>query len=183
VTLLGHSLGGRVALGAVLARPDLYRSLVLQDTTAWSFAPADETFRALIAGIFESFDPTVELPNLAFPGPEATLVEAATPLSWRDRSTELAAMSDPYALKALGLEMFVQNRVSVRDRLSEIECPVMVLVGEHDEPFASQAPDLAAELPNAHLVVIDGAYHMPHLTHADEWRHAVDDHLRAAHNM
>lgn len=181
VTVLGHSLGGRVALGAVLARPDLYRSMILQDTTAWSFAPTDEAFREMIAGIFESFDPAVGPPNLAIPGPEAELVVAATPVEWQLRSGELGAMSDPHALKALGLEMFVEGKVSVRERLAEITVPVTVIVGEFDEPFAGQAPDLAAELPDGDLVVIHGGFHMPHLTHPDLWRVAVEDHLRAVH--
>jgi pimeloyl-ACP methyl ester carboxylesterase len=30
------------------------------------------------------------------------------------------------------------------------------------------------------LVVIDGAYHSPQLTHPDEWRAAVEDHLARA---
>ena len=57
VTVVGHSLGGRVALGALLARPELYRSLILSDTTAWSFRPENEVFRNLIGAVFESFDP------------------------------------------------------------------------------------------------------------------------------
>jgi pimeloyl-ACP methyl ester carboxylesterase len=181
VTVLGHSLGGRVALGAVLARPDLYRSLVLQDTTAWSFAPTDEAFRDLIAGIFESFDPAVGPPNLEIPGPEAELVAVATSVEWQERSAALGAMSDPYALKALGLEMFLGDRVSVRDRLAEITFPVTVIVGEFDEPFAGQAPELVAELPDGELVVIRGGFHMPQVTHQDAWRRAVDDHLRSVH--
>ena len=83
VTVLGHSLGGRVALGALLARPELYRSLILSDTTAWSFRPENEVFRDLIGAVFESFDPAAGLPNLEFPGPEATLIEAAMTPEWR----------------------------------------------------------------------------------------------------
>ena len=98
---------------------------------------------------------------------------------WQARATELAAMADPYALKALGLELFSGDEVSVRDRLHEIACPVTVIVGEFDEPFAAQAPILADELPDAELVVISGGYHMPMLTHGEEWRRAVDTHLWA----
>src|SRR5271157_3434474 len=36
VDLLGHSMGGRVALGTVLSRPDVVSSLILMDTSAWS---------------------------------------------------------------------------------------------------------------------------------------------------
>jgi pimeloyl-ACP methyl ester carboxylesterase len=34
-----------------------------------------------------------------------------------------------------------------------------------------------AELPQARLAVIEGAYHSPQLTHPDEWRKAIEDHL------
>ena len=95
------------------------------------------------------------------------------------RATELAAMADPYALKALGLELFSGDEVSVRERLHEITCPVAVIVGEYDEPFAAQAPVLANELADAELVVISGGYHMPMLTHGAEWRRAVEVHMGA----
>jgi pimeloyl-ACP methyl ester carboxylesterase len=52
-----------------------------------------------------------------------------------------------------------------------------VLVGENDHPFVDRAPELAADLPNGRLVVIDGAYHSPQLTHSDEWLAAVAEHL------
>ena len=44
--LLGHSMGGRVVLTMVLAeRPELVRSLILMDTSAWLFEPPDEEMR------------------------------------------------------------------------------------------------------------------------------------------
>ena len=57
VDLLGHSMGGRVSLGVVLARPDLIRSLMLMDTSAWSFLPDDEKVRTMVADYMEAFDP------------------------------------------------------------------------------------------------------------------------------
>jgi pimeloyl-ACP methyl ester carboxylesterase len=50
-------------------------------------------------------------------------------------------------------------------------------VGEHDHPLVDQAPDLAAAVAEGRLTVIPGAYHSPQLTHADEWRAAVEAHL------
>jgi pimeloyl-ACP methyl ester carboxylesterase len=178
VDLLGHSMGGRVVLGAVLKRPDLVRSLILMDTTAWSFVPDDPQLREMMGGFIESFDPAGGLPDpTSLRQPEDELVEAMTPESWRDRKLELYQLVDPYAFKAIGTELFSSQELSVRDRLPEISCPVVVLVGENDHPFVDQAPALAAEVAEGSCVVIAGAYHSPQLTHPDEWRAAVTEHL------
>jgi len=53
-------------------------------------------------------------------------------------------------------------------------------VGEQDHPLVDQAPDLAAEVANGRLAVIDGAYHSPQLTHREAWLAAVEAHLHWA---
>ena len=57
VDLLGHSMGGRVVMGVVLARPDLVRSLILMDTSAWSFLPPDKEIRDLVHGFMHRSTP------------------------------------------------------------------------------------------------------------------------------
>ena len=89
----------------------------------------------------------------------------------------MASAFDPYAMKALGRDLFDADGVSVRARLAEITCPVTIIVGEHDHPFVDQADDLACELPDGRLTVIAGAYHSPQLTHAGDWLAAVEEHL------
>ena len=64
-----------------------------------------------------------------------------------------------------------------RANLPSITCPTTVIVGAHDHPLVDQAPALAGEVANGRLTVIPGAYHSPQLTHATEWRAAVEDHL------
>lgn len=177
IDLLGHSMGGIVVLGAALRRPDLIRSLVLMDTSAWSFLPDDVDLRLFMAEFLANFNPSEGLPSALPYGPEDALIEAATPSEWRQRKLELSAGLDPYAVKALGVELLASETVSVRDRLSEVGCRVTVLVGSNDHPFIDQAPELVAELPQARLAVIEGAYHSPQLTHPDEWRKAIEDHL------
>ena len=73
IDLLGHSMGGAVAIRVTLARPDLVHSLILMDTSGWSFANEDADIAAMIAGFIESFDPAGGLPDLgAMPSPETT---------------------------------------------------------------------------------------------------------------
>jgi 2-succinyl-6-hydroxy-2,4-cyclohexadiene-1-carboxylate synthase len=179
VDLLGHSMGGRVALGVVVDRPDLIRSLIPMDTSAWSFLQEDDKVRTMIANFMDAFDPSRGMPSsFGLVGPEDALIEATTPAEWRARHEELMAGSDAYAIKGLGLELF--NGVeSLRPQLPAITCPVTVIAGSKDHPLVDQAPDLAAEVAHGTLSLIEGAYHSPQLTHPVEWRAAVEQHLTA----
>lgn len=176
VDLLGHSMGGAISIAVTLARPDLVRSLVLMDTSGWSFRSLDADVAMFLDSFMQSYDPEDGLPDTSvLDGPEAPLIEAATPPEWQRRKLVHGAGFDPYALKALGNELFTMD--ADRARLGAIACPVTVIVGEHDHPFVDQAPDLLAAVPDGELIVIDGAYHSPQLTHPEAWTAAVRRHL------
>jgi pimeloyl-ACP methyl ester carboxylesterase len=181
VDLLGHSMGGRVVMGVVLARPDLVRSLILMDTTAWSFLPPDQKMRDLVHGFMDSFDPAQGMPaafNMG--GPEDALIEARTPKEWQQEKEATFAAMDAYAVKGLGTELMGADADGEQSRgaaLAAIACPTTVIVGEHDRPLVDQAPALAAAAANGRLTVIPGAYHSPQLTHPTEWRAAAEAHL------
>jgi pimeloyl-ACP methyl ester carboxylesterase len=181
VDLLGHSMGGRVVMGVALSRPDLVRSLILMDTSAWSFLPLDKEIRDLVQGFMHTFDPSNGMPGtLSMGGPEDKLIEAATPERWREEKDAIFAAMDPYAVKALGVALMgdaAADDTSLRASLPATACPTTVIVGQRDHPLVDQAPSLASEVANGRFTVIAGAYHSPQLTHAAEWRAAVEDHL------
>ncbi len=181
VDLLGHSMGGRVAMGLVLSRPDLVSSLVLMDTSAWSFMPPDEGIRALVHAWIDAFDPAQGMPaTLSLGGPEDALIEETTPSSWQEEKAAIFAGMDPYAVKAFGLALMADvadGRVSLKPELPSITCPTTVIAGAHDHPLIDQAPELAGLVAHGRLAVIEGAYHSPQLTHAQTWKGAVGAHL------
>jgi pimeloyl-ACP methyl ester carboxylesterase len=179
IDLLGHSMGGRVALRFELARREQVRSLILMDTTAWAFGMDDPEANATILRAFESITP--ETPMTTGPVTDETaLIEAAVPADWLARKEELAAAFDPMACRALGLDLFGDHLQPVDHLLGDIDAPVTVLVGEHDHPFVDHAPALADGVVDGELVVIEGAYHSPQLTHPAEWLAAVRRHLERA---
>jgi 3-oxoadipate enol-lactonase len=181
VDLLGHSMGGIVSMTAVLARPDLVRSLVLMDTSGWSFLMPDEALRNMVQGFITKFDPARGMPGRPpWKTPEDELIEAATEPDWRARRDAVYLDMDAYAFKSLGMTLAFEGTVDLRDRLPSITCPVTVLAGELDHPLVDQGPELAAAVADGRLAVIPGAYHSPQLTHPDAWRAALEEHLTAA---
>jgi pimeloyl-ACP methyl ester carboxylesterase len=181
VDLLGHSMGGAVSLVAALARPDLVRSLVLMDTSAWTFQFPDEAVRNMVQGFITKFDPARGTPpRPPWKSPEDELIEAATDEEWRARRDAVYLGMDAYAFKALGMTLAHGGTVDLRDQLPSITCPVTVVVGEHDHPLVDQAPELASLVTDGRLTVIPGAYHSPQLTHPDAWRAALEEHLTVA---
>lgn len=181
VDLLGHSMGGRVVMGVALSRPDLVSSLVLMDTSAWSFLPRDEEIRTMVSTYITAFDPAQGMPaTLSLGGPEDELIAATVTPEWQAERDALFTGMDAYAVKALGMALMADvdaGETSLRDDLPSITCPTTVIAGERDHPLVDQAPELAAALADGRLTVIPGAYHSPQLTHPDAWRAAVEAHL------
>jgi pimeloyl-ACP methyl ester carboxylesterase len=178
VDLLGHSMGGVVSMLAVLARPDLVRSLVLMDTSGWSFLFPDEGLRRLVQGFITAFDPTRGVPGRPkFKSPEQELIEAVTPVDWQAAREVINLGMDAYAYKALGMTLAFEGSVDLRPELGAISCPVTVVVGAHDHPFVDHADELAGLVADGRLTVIPGAYHSPQLTHPEAWRATLEAHI------
>jgi pimeloyl-ACP methyl ester carboxylesterase len=63
-------------------------------------------------------------------------------------------------------------------RLGHVAAPTLVLVGAEDLPtFLAIADRLAAEIPDAHEVVVEGARHLPAVERPDEFNRLVLDFL------
>ena len=148
------------------------------DTSAWSFVSENPAEARLLTDFSGGFDPSGAAPDLsALDLPEEALIAEVTPIEWQSVKALMSAAFDPYALKALGTELFTVQTQWIRDRLVEISCPVTVIVGDNDRPFVDQAHELAAETRARSLTVIAGAYRSPQLTHPAEWTQAVSAHL------
>lgn len=181
VDLLGHSMGGRLVLQVALDHPELIHSLILMDTSAGTFSD-DEATVAMTRGFLDGFDPARGLPSFVSEGmgPEQDLIVERVDASFLAGRAERSAKTDPYAFRALGLQLMGPDVVSFEPRLGELAMPVTVIVGSEDHPLVEFAPRIAGATTGAELCVIDGAYHSPQLTHPDEWRAAVEAHLDRA---
>jgi pimeloyl-ACP methyl ester carboxylesterase len=192
VDLLGHSMGGVVALRHALAHPASVRSLVLMDTAAAPVGFVVEDDVEALAGVGRRDGMAAahavmrSVTRQAEEDARRRRAEAGRPPrpqrpSSPARDARVAwsfAHLDPEALVALGREL--NRHPSLVDRLGELAMPVTVVVGEDDRPLRPGADVLVAGIPGAHLAVVAGAGHSPQEDAPDAWLAVLADHLARA---
>jgi pimeloyl-ACP methyl ester carboxylesterase len=180
--LLGHSMGGMVALRFAIAHPARVASMVLMDTAAR--AP-DRMLRApfAAAGAIARSDGMATLAALLRaraadeadrPAAERRLEAEWGEAYWERRHRRFAAM-DPEAFAVLTLELVDQPALT--ERLGDIQCPTTVIVGEEDAGFMRPSEELAAGIAGARLVRVPDAAHSPQIENPPAWLNAIRAHL------
>ena len=164
--VIGCSMGGRVALELAVLRPDLVERLVVIAPGMPGWPWSDET-RAGWAAEEAAFER----------GDLAAAAEAGVRL-WIDGPRRQPDEVDP-ALRAAVAEMTIRSyelqrdvedneesplEPAINERLGEIRCPTLVLVGDEDvSDMQGIATHVAASIADARLVTIPGASHLPGL--------------------
>ena len=161
-TLVGYSMGGRIALHAARAIPDRVERLVLIGASPGIAdaderevrRAADERLADEIEGMpIEDFARRwAQTPVLA--GQPAQIAAAAHADRLRNAPRGLAR-----ALRGLGTGALP----ALWDRLGELRLPVTLVVGERDEKFRAIAREMEQGIPAAELVVVADAGHAVHL--------------------
>ncbi|MFK8022589.1 MAG: alpha/beta fold hydrolase [Ilumatobacter sp.] len=157
---IGYSMGGRTALHAALAHPEQVEFLVLIGATAGiedergraERREADEALADRIQEIGVAAFLDQWLTNPLFAG----LSEDAAGRPDRLRNTP-AGLASSLRLAGTG------TQTPLWDRLGEVRCPTLVLVGEHDEKFRALGERMVASMPEARLDVIAASGHSVHL--------------------
>lgn len=160
-TVVGYSLGSRVALRLALDRPESVRSLVLLSPSP---GIADTDARAARRKHDESLARQLETQGLAafvdvweaqplFAG-EAEL-SAATRAHIREGRLRNDAAGLAASLRGAGQG----SMTPLHDDLSHIGVPSLLVVGERDAVGVEHARTIVAAMPAARLVVLDGVGH------------------------
>ena len=165
ITLLGYSLGGRLALHWALAHPERIARLILIGASPGLATPAEREERRLGDATLADFIRTRGLDaffkywhNQTFFQPLLGLPEERLrPI------LERRHRNDPEGL-ALSLDNVGTGTLPyLWPRLKELLCPVDLVTGEHDEKFTRLSREMGVHLPKARLSVIEGAGHAVHL--------------------
>jgi len=154
--LLGYSLGGRLALHALLADPGLWSAAVIVSAHP-GLADEDERVLRMAADAHWAAQ--------ALTGPWNRFVE-----KWNEqgvlRESGGYALADRMALEARRqavargfMEWSLGKQEDLRPRLSAITCPVCWITGVHDGKFAALAGEAVPLMPRAVHRVVPGAGH------------------------
>ena len=161
-TLVGYSLGGRIALHAALALRRRVERLVLIGASPGIADPAQ---RAARRAADERLAAEIEAATIE----EFATRWAATPvLEGQSPEVKAAAHADRLRSTPAGLAAAARGRgtgalPSLWERLGELSMPVVLIVGERDEKFRAIGQRMARELSRVELVVVADIGHAVHL--------------------
>lgn len=150
--MVGHSMGGYVALAFARLYPERITGLGLVSTQVLADAPDRRDGR---------YKSAAEVADKGI----ASVVAAMTPKFTSDaRLQEFArqSMEQQQPAAYIGALKAMAERVDSTPLLSSLTVPVVIVHGDADSLIPiDRAREVKAALPNAHLVEIGGAGHMP----------------------
>lgn len=173
--VLGHSMGGFIALNLAVDHPALIDRLILVSTTAATGAALGRPAPQLDPTRW--IDDPVERTRLQ-------LRSAAAPGYFDAHPDRLDAMSGLMADNRLSYDGMqrrthaVYSSHDVRSRLASISVPTLIIHGDADRSIPLEnGRALADGIPGARLAVFQGVGHFPQLERSADFQRAVSDFL------
>ncbi|MCK4243173.1 MAG: alpha/beta hydrolase [Dehalococcoidia bacterium] len=170
--IMGHSMGGFMALELALEHPEMVTALVLVDTSSgeWEQDPEFEQIRAKLKELART------------EGMEAAFeYNAAHNAMIRERFEKYPEQREVSRQRMLQTSVngyiyggdAIWSWKPVTHRLSEIKVPALIVVGEEDAPFLKASHIMKESIADAEMVIIPGATHSPHEEAADAFNQVV----------
>jgi len=173
--VLGISMGGYIAQELAIRYPGRVRSLILVTTSVGPYLLKISILQAWVRQALRDMSPM-------------TLFQIMLPFMFNDRSFESPGVLEmavgtiaghsstpPHILSR---QMTACAEHDARDRISQVSAPTLVLAGKED-PFVpfSLSEELAASIPGAKLMVLEGAGHGFSASMAEKFNQVVMEFL------
>jgi 2-succinyl-6-hydroxy-2,4-cyclohexadiene-1-carboxylate synthase len=171
-TLVGYSMGGRIALHAALALgPAEVSRLVLigaspglaDDRERGERVASDEALAGEIEASAASLGPAAAMEEFARRWATGTPVLAGQPAEVLARVHADRLRNTPAGLARALRGLGTGALPPLWERLGELTMPVTLVVGERDAKFRAVADEMAERIPNAARLIVPGTGHAVHL--------------------
>jgi 3-oxoadipate enol-lactonase len=182
--VIGASMGAGIAVEAALARPGAVASLVLVGPGGALFGDAPRELRPIWAAEIDALDrgdldAAVEVNLRAWVDGPRRAADAVDPVV---RAFVGRMQRDAFELPEWDPETAPEHELSPAavDRLGELSCPVLVVVGDGDQPAVREAAErIASAAPRVRLVVWPDVAHVPSLERPAAFSELVSEFLAA----
>jgi len=174
--LMGCSMGGGLAMDFALTHPSRVKALIMVGSgpsglkldvpTLPKFAEVEKAFEA------GDLDQVAELETqIWFDGSGRSPEQVNQAM--RSLAYEMNRKALDYEAKELGKRL-PNTETPAFDRLTNLDIPVLVIVGAHDTPYILAAADYMVEkIPSARKVQVEDAAHLPNMDHPHEFQTIV----------
>ncbi len=164
-TLVGYSMGGRIALQAALPENLGHRidRLVLIGASPGLADPAERDARRTADEALAREMEAGDIGTFARRWANRAPVLEGQPPAVRERAHADRLRNSPSGLARALRGLGTGALPSLWERLGDLAMPVNLVVGERDRKFQAIAERMAARLPNARVQVLPGAGHAVHL--------------------
>ncbi len=152
--ILGFSMGAVAALSFATRWPERVERLVLVSAMA-SRLPEDIIARARLVEEVVDTDGIVKAYEFYFSGPLFEGLGKGD--SFRRQLEGVVAKATPHGFK--GCFRVTIDRPSLLEKLQVINAPTLVVVGERDKHYLTEADRMSEKLPNAKKIIIANAGH------------------------
>jgi 2-succinyl-6-hydroxy-2,4-cyclohexadiene-1-carboxylate synthase len=179
VDVLGYSMGGRVALYFALHHVQRVRRLILEsaspgiqdDAERERRVQSDEALaqRVLTRGI-DAFVSEWQRQPLLQPAPHVSAERRAAQRAQRLNNQPIGLAN---SLRGMG----TGQQGPLWPKLSDLQLPVLLIVGEHDLRYRETAARMHDQLPASRLCIVPGAGHTVHLDQPRCFVHHVTNFL------
>ncbi len=168
INLLGWSLGGLIAQRMASLYPEFVAKLILVSSSAcfenkhdWGYGIEPIILDQFSSELENNYQQTLDrFLSIQFMGSAQQKINLK-------RARNLIAMKPAPATAALQQGLGLLKKTDLRNNLSAIKCPCLLLGGEHDTLIPARAIRFMAEnIPQARCYLFKGGSHAPFLTHS-----------------
>jgi pimeloyl-ACP methyl ester carboxylesterase len=171
--IVGHSIGGQIATDFALHYPQKVSKLVLiaPGLTGFEFSP---TYQQWTQQVMAAAPDVEKMVTLTLTSPMYRVVMSSPQ---RDFLIEMMKYNTQRALEWKTFDMIWPQPPAI-SRLSLLKTKTLLIIGKEDSEDLWRIAELFQQVPDIQFAYIEGADHLPTLTHPDETTTLITDFLR-----